>query len=285
MPLRYYADMKKRVVSAIFLAAYIAVLIKVMVFKDLPLIQIGSLMLNFGGTDAGHAPNFVPFRTIVPYLFGYKGLIIAGINLVGNIILLVPVGFLMPLVFPAMTWKRSLAFGVIACLAIEVAQVVLRVGIFDIDDVILNTIGVMVGYWIYCVLAAMFNSPTYRNVAIGLIAAVAFVSGYAVFVNPKISLSPAPIVTEQDTNAEQKDLCGGTNGTGEIVRVGGSTFTLRQNNGAEIEVSLRMPDGVKTSAGSIFMSDLHAGDRVTLVGDRNADDTFIADAVLVCAAK
>ena len=90
--------MKKTVLSTFLLIAYCAILIKVMVFKDIPPIRVGSLILNFAGTNAGHGPNFVPFRTILPYLLGFKGWIIAGINLVGNIALLVPIGFLAPLV-------------------------------------------------------------------------------------------------------------------------------------------------------------------------------------------
>jgi len=86
--------MKKTVLSTFLLIAYCAILIKVMVFKDIPPIRVGSLILNFAGTNAGHGPNFVPFKTILPYLLGFKGWIIAGINLVGNIALLVPIGFL-----------------------------------------------------------------------------------------------------------------------------------------------------------------------------------------------
>lgn len=87
----------KSLIPTCILSAYSALLIKVMVFKDIPLIRIGHLMLNFGGTQSGEA-NFVPFKTIVPYLFGDKGLIIVGLNLGGNILLLVPVGFLLPFI-------------------------------------------------------------------------------------------------------------------------------------------------------------------------------------------
>ncbi len=59
--------MKKNLTSTFSLIAYCAILIKVMVFKDIPTIRIGSLMLNFAGTNGGHGPNFVPFMTIVPY--------------------------------------------------------------------------------------------------------------------------------------------------------------------------------------------------------------------------
>ena len=101
--------MKKHLVSTFILIVYITILIKVMVFKDMPTIRIGSLMLNFSGTDGGHPANFVPFKTILPYLLGDKGLIIAGANLVGNIAPLVPIGFLVPFVYRHMTWRKSLA--------------------------------------------------------------------------------------------------------------------------------------------------------------------------------
>ena len=66
-------------------------------------------MLNFGGMHEGKA-NLLPFKTILPYLLGKKGLIIGGINLVGNIILLVPMGFLVLFVFRNITWKKITCF-------------------------------------------------------------------------------------------------------------------------------------------------------------------------------
>jgi glycopeptide antibiotics resistance protein len=155
--------MKKHLVSTFILIVYITILIKVMVFKDMPTIRIGSLMLNFAGTDEGHPANFVPFKTILQYLLGDKGLIIAGANLVGNIALLVPIGFLVPFVYRNMTWKKSLALAAAAGLAIEGMQVVLRVGIFDIDDVVLNALGVMIGYWTFAILAKWVRSKNYNN--------------------------------------------------------------------------------------------------------------------------
>ncbi len=138
--------MKKRLLPIVILGLYAILLIKVMVFKDLPVFRIGHFMLSLGGTDAGGAPNFVPFKTISLYLFD-AGWLIASINLIGNIALLVPVGFLLPFVYPNVLWKTALAIAVGSGLAIETLQVVLRVGIFDIDDVILNGLGVMIGYF------------------------------------------------------------------------------------------------------------------------------------------
>ena len=106
------------------------------------------MRFQFGGTQTG-PPNFIPFKTIMPYLQGDKGLLIGSLNIAGNIILLVPVGFIVPFIFPNMTWNKSLLPAVASGLAIELMQVIFRVGIFDVDDVILNGIGVLLGFWVF----------------------------------------------------------------------------------------------------------------------------------------
>ena len=68
------------------------------------------------------------------------------VNLIGNIIPLMPIGLLAPLVFRSVSWQDALVLGVFTGLIFEVMEVVFRVGIFDVDDVILNTFGVMAGY-------------------------------------------------------------------------------------------------------------------------------------------
>lgn len=83
-----------RLVFGILLLAYGTILYKVMGLKDLPMLRVGPIALNFGGTQSGN-PNYVPFKTIIPYLFGSAGWLIGGLNVLGNIILLVPIGFLL----------------------------------------------------------------------------------------------------------------------------------------------------------------------------------------------
>lgn len=144
--------MLKRLVPAALLTAYSALLIRIMVFKDFPLIRIGHLMFNFGGADANGRANLIPFKTISMYLFGHMGWIIVGINLVGNVVVLMPIGFLIPFVYRNLTWKSYSLISIGCGLVIELMQVVFHVGIFDIDDVILNGLGVMIGYWLFIVL-------------------------------------------------------------------------------------------------------------------------------------
>lgn len=259
--------MQKRFLPALILVVYSAILIKVMVFKDVPTIRVGHLMLNFGGTNPGHHANFLPFTTIVPYLLGYKGWMIAGINLGGNIALLVPLGFLLPFVYQNITWRKNLVFAVAAGLAIETMQTVLRVGIFDIDDVILNALGVMLGYWAFIILAEWVRARNYRNIGITAITGVA--AAAAVF-----ALYPVGEVPQR------RDLCTGTGGTGQIVGMGNHTITIRRKDGVVQTITLTERTDIRTSAGPASAADLKTGDHVTLVVD--ASET--ASTVLVCAA-
>lgn len=144
--------MKQRLIASLFLVVYYVILIKILVFKNLPTITLGRLRLKFGGTHEGPT-NLVPFKTILSFLLGEKGFIIGGLNIIGNIILFVPIGILFPFVYKNMTWKKTLVLAIAAGLIIEGMQAILQVGIFDIDDVILNGLGVLIGYWVFTIFS------------------------------------------------------------------------------------------------------------------------------------
>lgn len=274
--------MKKRLLPALILILYSVILIKIMVFKDVPTIRVGHLMLNFGGTNAGQHANFLPFATIVPYLLGYKGWIIAGINLGGNIALLVPLGLLLPFVYQNITWRKNLVLAVGAGLAIETMQTVLRVGIFDIDDVILNALGVMLGYWAFVVLAEWVRARNYKNIRMTAMtgiaaAAAAFIALYPTGPQPA-SPGPGTGGSLLDRSSNEQDPCTGTGGTGEIVALRNHTMTIKRQDGVVQTINLTDRTAIRTSAGPASESDLKIRDHVTLVVD--ASET--ASTVLVC---
>jgi len=157
--------MKKRLTATIILIVYSAILVDVLVFKYLPLIRIGHMRFRFGGTQDGPA-NFIPFKTILPYLLGEKGFMIAVLNLAGNILLLVPIGFLVPFISPNMTWKKTLVLAVATGFALEGMQALLHVGIFDVDDLILNGLGVMAGYWLFMIRAKRLLSMKSKDIVV-----------------------------------------------------------------------------------------------------------------------
>ena len=62
------------------------------------------------------------------------------VNLVGNVICFMPFGFLIPTIS-----KKKICKNVIS-VTLETAQLLLKVGAFDVDDIFLNTIGGFLGY-------------------------------------------------------------------------------------------------------------------------------------------
>ena len=72
------------------------------------------------------------------------------INLAGNVLLFIPAGYLLPRIFPK---QRNFFRFFFSCtgimLAVELLQLVTLLGSFDVDDLILNTIGGLVGYILY----------------------------------------------------------------------------------------------------------------------------------------
>ena len=72
-------------------------------------------------------------------------------NIIGNIVMFLPFGFFAALLWREFGWKRALALGLGITCGIECWQ--LFVGrYFDIDDIILNTLGVFCGYLLWRVL-------------------------------------------------------------------------------------------------------------------------------------
>ncbi|MCY9062235.1 VanZ family protein [Bacillus inaquosorum] len=112
--------------------------------------------------------NFIPFYFIVDvYHEGLQYYVIRSIG--GNLILLLPVGLLFPLLFKKLNnVKRILLTGFFISLFIELAQLSISVYIrsvyrsFDVDDLILNTLGTVIGYWLFFILSMFYKRVTYR---------------------------------------------------------------------------------------------------------------------------
>lgn len=70
-------------------------------------------------------------------------------NVFGNILMFTPFGFL-GIVFPKLNNFRVLILDFLfAIILVESLQYFTRLGVFDIDDVLLNTFGVAIGFWVY----------------------------------------------------------------------------------------------------------------------------------------
>lgn len=102
--------------------------------------------------------NLIPFRTIrVQFAHFSEGW--ARFNLLGNIIPFVPFGFLMPVVYQKVnSFVKVSVIGVSSVLLIELFQLFTRLGSFNVDDIILNTVGIFSGYFMLWIIKLIIKS-------------------------------------------------------------------------------------------------------------------------------
>ncbi|MGG4448289.1 VanZ family protein [Brevibacillus sp. HB1.4B] len=97
--------------------------------------------------------NLVPFHEIENYVRSIRNYQSwhSAVNFVGNVIAFMPLGFLLPLLFPkkAGSLFRVTLLSLLLSLGVELTQLVMNVGTFDVDDLLLNTAGGMIGYIVY----------------------------------------------------------------------------------------------------------------------------------------
>lgn len=108
--------------------------------------------------------NLIPGNSIASYAFGSNERVdewdqVARLNLLGNVLLFFPLGFLLPLLRRTkLGLLRTMGVGLAASLAIETAQFFFGRSA-DVDDVILNALGVCLGY-LAVALCSRLAQPT-----------------------------------------------------------------------------------------------------------------------------
>ena len=83
---------------------------------------------------------------------------------VGNILLFVPLGVIVAAFFKRMrAWWKVVLIGFGASLFIEVTQLVLRCGLFELDDLFNNTLGCFLGYCAWVIGACCISGDVRRD--------------------------------------------------------------------------------------------------------------------------
>ncbi len=126
---------------------YLLIIIRLIVLKY-PFHELRSIAANWSGDviwEGLGSANFVFFKTIKMYIRYYSRLN-SFENLFGNILVFIPYGALYPLAFPGR--KRGLLFLPVTLLfiiGIELFQLLSAFGKFDVDDILLNCTGAVIG--------------------------------------------------------------------------------------------------------------------------------------------
>ncbi|UVI27987.1 VanZ family protein [Paenibacillus spongiae] len=111
------------------------------------------MFIGFGRSyvsDGGYRYNYVPFQTIKLYFHhaSHFRLKMWFINIVGNVAVFIPLGIAIPYLLQYGFFRFMFRF-ILALFVVETLQMVLKRGSFDVDDIILNSTGAIIGYLIY----------------------------------------------------------------------------------------------------------------------------------------
>lgn len=139
------------------------------------IILIGAVFLNRGDVYGGF--NLHLFSSYKEAY--YRMEIVLFRNIILNILLFVPFGFLLP--FFSEKFKKVykvVPIGFATTLIIEILQYITKFGIFEIDDIFNNTLGVLLGYSIFMIFYSLINKQGIKIIGKYVLPIVLVVMGF-----------------------------------------------------------------------------------------------------------
>lgn len=142
----------RRILCGLLFAAYLAALAYFLFFAE-----------STGRTCSSrtYQYNLIPLHEIRRFLLYRKqlGTLAVMLNLAGNVLAFVPFGLFLPLLLrQTRSFWHMLLLGAEFSLLIETVQLFSRVGSFDVDDILLNTTGVCLGYVLFLIVHALYRA-------------------------------------------------------------------------------------------------------------------------------
>ena len=110
--------------------------------------------------DRDYHYNLTPFREIRRFIVYRRtlGWFAVLSNLLGNVLAFVPFGMILPMLTPkCRNFFHIVLLGGDFSLFVETIQLISKVGSFDVDDLILNTLGAALGYLVYRLIRRYFR--------------------------------------------------------------------------------------------------------------------------------
>ncbi|MPW24250.1 VanZ family protein [Alkalibaculum sp. M08DMB] len=163
----------KKIVTNLLIFAgivYVLLMLFIIIFKSLS----SPLDLFTGNHPDYRSVNLIPFKDI------WISTVSEGVNksnIIGNIILFIPFSIFIRTIRTNMKngLVKSIGIVFIVSIIIEIIQFVFSIGVSDINDVILNTFGGMVGSIIYSTLSKFIKKNTLKSFVAIVSSLIAFI--------------------------------------------------------------------------------------------------------------
>lgn len=137
-----------RIIGKILFVLYIIFIVYFLIFSD---------WYGRTGEMRDYHYNLELFKEIQRF-WNYRdrvGFFVMFKNLFGNVVIFMPFGFFMPMASKYRSFFSALFYSFGLSLCVETFQLVTKVGSFDVDDLLLNTIGGAAGYTVYVICEAV----------------------------------------------------------------------------------------------------------------------------------
>ncbi len=205
--------------------AYLVVLIRIVLFKQVALYNLFAAIGSMERTI-----SIIPFKSLLDMVNNNISVTRILENILGNIAIFIPFGLLLPIVQKDKS-KKIILYGLITSALIEIIQYVFALGSSDIDDLMLNTLGTVIGYLLYKIIHKKARADTLT--AISIIVLVTVLDGFALgilFINHTelFMLSSKEIVVE-NKNLVQDFIDTQPTVSGKFVKVNGNVLTLEKS--------------------------------------------------------
>jgi glycopeptide antibiotics resistance protein len=135
--------------STFIVLVFFFYIFKVIQVTQFPIISIGTSDMV---RDNGHYINYDLFYSIYAAIRDHNY-----IQIIGNVLLLFPLGFFIPLLSRrSLRLYKIILLGFMVSLTIELTQLLLHIflnsnRLFDLDDLLLNTVGALIGYLVFLI--------------------------------------------------------------------------------------------------------------------------------------
>lgn len=167
----------KQILFYLFLSIFILLFMKALFFKE-----VSPLELLNSSREITRELNIKPFKTIIEYSTDHNfNLWIALMNIVGNIILFIPAGLYLQIFQKNKKVLLSVVLIFAISMSVELIQYMGGIGRTDIDDIILNTLGGLLGIGIYKILYSLLKDKNKIKTAITFLFFIIVVCAYLVY--------------------------------------------------------------------------------------------------------
>ena len=135
-------------------------------------------LLGRPNSDMGRSLNIVPFKSIMEGINVYDGIRykLVDMQVWDNVVVFIPAGLYLMIFYQTKPIINSIVNIFFFSLCMEILQYIFNIGAADIDDVILNCLGGLIGIGIYLLLEKVLKTRDKTKTAVAAMSAVLGIS-------------------------------------------------------------------------------------------------------------